>query len=171
MQIDADYTLEQYEEGNRFLLLNTTLNRKCSYYLMKAGYPVLAVVFLLLGLSIWTGKREFTSGVAELLFFAACMVFARLRFAAAVRKSYKLQERTLRSVLTLDENGFSADRKDGSAHGHFKWSAVDKWLERDTAFLLLLGPSSFIQIPSVKMSPTEREQVRLWLAETPQANK
>ncbi len=167
MRIDVGYTLEEFEEGNTFLLLNTTLNRRVCYYLIKFGYPVLGLVFLGLAIFFWMSDRVFTTPVVTNLVFALLMVFARYRFSAAIRKSYKLQQRSLQSVLTIDETGIGAVRKDGSATAHFMWSAVDKWAERSTAMFLVVGPSSYVRVPSGQMSPEEREQVRGWLAGVP----
>ena len=53
MQIDVNYTLEQFAEGNTFMLLNTTLSRRLNYYFMKVGYPAFAVVCSALAYIIW----------------------------------------------------------------------------------------------------------------------
>ena len=92
------------------------------------------------------------------------LCFARYRFGSALKRAYKLQQRRLESVLTLDDGGIGMVRKDGSANAHFLWSVVEKWAERHTAMLLLVGPCSYLRVPTEQMSPEEREQIRGWLA-------
>ena len=167
MQIDVDYTLEDFKEGNTFMLLNTTVSRKLNYYFARIGYPALTIVCLALAYLIWFSERRFSSGVVESLSIASLMSFAWYRFGSAVKRGYKLQQRQLQRVLTLDDSGIGTVRKDGSANSHFLWSAVEKWAERRNAMLLILGPCSYLRVPSEQMSAEERAQVRGWLAEVP----
>jgi|SRR5580700_1039577 hypothetical protein len=173
MEIRFTLTMEDYREGNRLWLLNSTLRRKLNYNLfVRFGYwigiPLFSVALILFFANLFAPAHRMgaaMSGVAAAaawigLIFIVCPFTYGRKIARSFREQKLPSERTLKA----DESGVHVARTDGAMESRMGWTAFDKAIESNSIFVLFPNLRTFVPVPKRAMTAEQQREFRTLVA-------
>lgn len=152
-------TVEEYREGNKLLLLNTSLGRKFNYYMCYWAAPFIGI--LLIALFVLLFFRDHDSIFILLLGIYWCII--PILMARRSRKRYREQKLDREWQIDAHDAGLDVVIDDGNADSHYRWQALEKYLESDRLFVVLQNQMAFIPIPKRAFSSDQENEFRALL--------
>ena len=134
IEICYTLTLEDYADGNRVFLLNTTFGRKLNYVLFVRygfwiGIPGLCLAVTALLIDLFEPTRRTGGAIAGALgvvaWVAAISIISPLTYKRKVARLFREQKLPSERVLTAEDSGIVIRQTDGTAEGRMSWSAFD----------------------------------------------
>ena len=173
VEIRYTLTLEDYAEGNYLLLMNTTFWRKFNYnvfvrYGLWIGVPGLCLAISAFLLNLFEPNHRTGGAVAGAL-GAAAWVFAigiisPYTYKRKIARFFREQKLPSERTFTAQDSGVLIVRTDGTAESRLSWSAFDKTVESERAFVFVPNLRQFICIPKRAMTAAQADELRALIA-------
>jgi len=173
MEIRYTLTPDDYAEGNRLLLLNSTFLRKLNFFLFVKlgqwlGIPIFGIAVVLFVLNLETPRWRLGPSVAGILGALAWLGFLGIIYPYTYKKRltryFKELKMSGERTLTADASGISITRVDGAAEGRFSWSVMDGGVESEAQFALFPNLRQFVPLPKRAMTLEQQSEFRALVA-------
>jgi len=160
MQVKYTMTVEEYREGNKLLVLNTSLGRKINYYMCYWASPFIGI--LLIALSVFLFFRGDKNIFVLLLGVYWCLI--PILMARRLRKRYRQQKLDREWQIDAHDAGLDLIVDGGNSDSHYRWQGLEKYLESDRLFIVMENHVAFILIPKRVLSSEQKNEFRSLLS-------
>ena len=169
MEIRYTLTLDDYTEGNRMLLLHSTLARKVNYIIFVRlgwliGIPTFCIAAALTVVNLlrpgsymgaaWSGI------LAAIGWLGIMCMISPFTYRRRLTRCFKEQKLPSERILTTSDSGIHVARTDGESESRMSWSGFDKGLETEQMFVLFPNRRQFVSVPKRAMTPKQQDEFR-----------